>query len=256
MTVIESRRIRHLIVQLERGEELPGALLRALDEVEARAAWITGVGALESAELVLVDAKSRGYGAVRRVDTPCDVVSFAGSMARHEGAGSLRISATLARETDLGLEVYAGQLVWARAFSLELHVVAFDDVSLVRAADDRTGLARLTSPAGGAAPVVAPAQPLGAAAPLPPADAHAGPPMPIRPMRPQEDVEFYPEPGDMVTHFHFGECVIISSDGERIRLRQDRDGRVREVALTMLRIEPPTTDEATGRRHFKLARKN
>jgi hypothetical protein len=49
---------------------------------------------------------------------------------------------------------------------------------------------------------------------------------------------------------------VIDSDGDRIRLRQDRDGRVREVALTMLRIEPPTTDPETGKRHFKLGRKN
>jgi hypothetical protein len=62
--------------------------------------------------------------------------------------------------------------------------------------------------------------------------------------------------GDSVTHFHFGDCTVISSDGERIRLRQERDGRVREVSLTMLRIEPPTVDAATGRKQFRLARKN
>jgi hypothetical protein len=78
----------------------------------------------------------------------------------------------------------------------------------------------------------------------------------MRPVRPQEDVEVYPEVGDHVTHFHFGECVILSSDGDRIRLRQDRDGRVREVALTMLKIEPPTIDAESGKRHFRLLRKN
>jgi hypothetical protein len=48
---------------------------------------------------------------------------------------------------------------------------------------------------------------------------------------------------------------VISSDGDRIRLRQDKDGRVREVALAMLRIAEPTT-MADGRRHFVLGRKN
>ncbi len=56
-------------------------------------------------------------------------------------------------------------------------------------------------------------------------------------------------------HFAFGECTVIGSDGDRIRLRQDRDGRVREVALTMLRIEPPALGP-DGSRHFKLHRKN
>jgi hypothetical protein len=66
----------------------------------------------------------------------------------------------------------------------------------------------------------------------------------------------YPEPGDHVSHFHFGECVVVDSDGDRIRLRQGRDGRVREVSLTMLKIEPPTTDPETGARVFRLGRKN
>ena len=80
--------------------------------------------------------------------------------------------------------------------------------------------------------------------------------MPQRPARPRdEQPETYPEVGDRVTHFHFGECEIIGSDGDRIRLRQERDGRVREVALTMLKIDPPTTD-AEGKRHFELRRKN
>ena len=68
-------------------------------------------------------------------------------------------------------------------------------------------------------------------------------------------MDAYPEIGDAVTHFHFGDCTVISSDGDRIRLRQDKDGRVREVALAMLKITEPTT-LADGRRHFVLGRKN
>ena len=60
---------------------------------------------------------------------------------------------------------------------------------------------------------------------------------------------------DTVMHFAFGECTVIGSDGDRIRLRQDKDGRVREVALTMLRIETVTAGPS-GARHFKLHRKN
>ena len=79
--------------------------------------------------------------------------------------------------------------------------------------------------------------------------------MPQRPAKPKDDVDVYPEVGDAVMHFHFGECTVMSSDGDRIRLRQDKDGRVREVALTMLKIDPPTTAN-DGRRLFKLGRKN
>jgi hypothetical protein len=58
-----------------------------------------------------------------------------------------------------------------------------------------------------------------------------------------------------VLHFAFGECTVVSSDGDRIRLRQGREGRVLDVALTMLRIEPVDVS-ADGTRRFKLHRKN
>jgi hypothetical protein len=67
--------------------------------------------------------------------------------------------------------------------------------------------------------------------------------------------EVYPETGDSVMHFAFGECTVVSSDGDRIRLQQDKDSRVREVALAMLKIDAPVI-LADGRRHFKLGRKN
>jgi hypothetical protein len=265
MSVVESRRTRHLIIKLDRGDELPDALIRALDGAEARAGWIDGVGTLEAAEIVLVDARRTGFSGARRLDSPCDVVSLSGSLARHEGAGHLRLSATLARETDVGLEVMAGHLAWARVFSLEVHVVVFDDVTLSRALDERTGLAALvgTATSGGTAvapPALAIAAPPPGAGPTAPTERFAseghspGPPIPIRP-RPHEYADHYPEPGDLVNHFHFGDCVVIGSDGERIRLRQERDGRVREVALTMLKIES-ALDPETGKRRFRLVRKN
>jgi hypothetical protein len=58
-----------------------------------------------------------------------------------------------------------------------------------------------------------------------------------------------------VTHFHFGECTVVTSDGDRIRLRQDKEGRVLDVALTKLRIERASV-AADGTRHFRLHRKN
>ncbi|WP_437950584.1 PPC domain-containing DNA-binding protein [Sorangium sp. So ce296] len=299
MNVLEARRARHLIIRLDRGEELPAALVRALDEAEARAGWIEGIGSLEKAEIALFDQASRAYAKTRVLEGPCDVVALSGSVALQQGETSLRLSATLARESGVGLQLAAGELVWARVYGLELRVTAFDDLPLARAFDDRTGLMQLVAqptaipaiasetprlappaqaaePARAAAPPPA-AEPPRAAAPPPAAEPPRGAPpapapeparpvasvaepaavpLPQRPVRPRQEEEIYPEVGDSVTHFHFGECTVISSDGERIRLRQERDGRVREVSLTMLRIEPPTVDPATSRKHFRLARKN
>ncbi|WP_437500807.1 PPC domain-containing DNA-binding protein [Sorangium sp. So ce1099] len=310
MNVLEARRARHLIIRLDRGEELPAALVRALDEAEARAGWIEGAGSLEQAEIALFDQASRTYAKTRVLDGPCDVVALSGSIALQQGETSLRLSATLARESGVGLQLAAGELVWARVYGLELRVTAFDDLPLVRVFDDRTGLTQLTAqstalpaivgeppraapPAQATEPTRAapPAEPTRAApaqateppraappaqaaeptrAVVPPAPAAeptraapaaaavepSGVPLPQRPVRRRQEEEAYPEVGDSVTHFHFGECTVISSDGERIRLRQERDGRVREVSLTMLRIEPPTVDPATGKKQFRLARKN
>jgi predicted DNA-binding protein with PD1-like motif len=238
MNVREAHRTRHLVIRLDQGDELPGALVRALESAGARAGFLTGVGALEAASLTLPD---RG---TRRVDTPCEVLNLSGDIGQHDGAIAVRLSAVLARETDLGLSTFGGQIAWARARSLDLLVVVLDDLSLARGADAAAG----PPIAPAAAPAVAPAAP---PAPAP----GEGPALPQKPQKPQDDVEAYPEVGDKVIHFAFGEGTVIGSDGDRIQIRQDRDGRVRAVGINVLRIEPPTTGP-DGVRTFRLHRKS
>ncbi len=260
MNVKEARQARHLLIRLDRGDELPASLVRALDAAEAHSGFVTGVGSLEAATITLPDQ------GMRRIEAPTEVVALSGNIARLDGALSIRLSAVLARETDLGLATSGGQLVWARAQSLELHVVVLDDLSLTRTADPNTGLPVLegrpaprtvpapakSSPTAALEPPSPPPPPVATVAPTP-VPANEGPALPQKPQKPVEDFDNYPETGDRVIHFHFGECTVIGSEGDRIRLRQDKDGRVREVALTMLRIEAVDVD---GTRLFKLHRKN
>jgi predicted DNA-binding protein with PD1-like motif len=270
MNVVESRRIRHLVVRADRGEELPAALVRALDEAEARAGAVNGVGMLEAAEII--DASHGSPPRAHRIETPVTVAQLTGNVAIEHGTTSVRLFVTLVRESELGVETFAGELVWARALSLDLVVTAFDDLLLARMADERTGVSVLhAGPRGQVAAMRAPTPPPPASAPAPeqvharpvplaapvPGEAPQAIAAPARPARHQvEAAEVYPETGDLVSHFHFGECEVLSSDGERIRLRQEKDGRVREVSLAMLKIESPTVDPASGKRHFKLARKH
>lgn len=302
MNVRESHRTRHLVIRLDRGDELPASLVRALDEAEARSGFLTGVGVLESAVLRQADHSQR------RFDVPCEVVSLTGNVAVIDGAASVRLSAVLSRETELGLGTFGGQLLAATALSLELHVTVFDDLSLTRVADPRTGLPVLEArspgasilrpappvekapppvaedrpspppPAPRAAPPPSPPpppvalpraeihRPTPAAIPLPAAPAlHAPTPvpaapseavaLPLKPQRPKDDIENFPDVGDLVIHFTFGEATVVGSEGDRIKMRQGRDGRVLEVSLTRLRIELLAT-EADGSRRFKLHRKN
>ncbi|KYF80274.1 hypothetical protein BE11_35885, partial [Sorangium cellulosum] len=147
-----------MIIRLDRGEELPAALVRALDEAEARAGWIEGVGSLEQAEIALFDQAARAYAKTRVLEGPCDVAALSGSIALQQGETSVRLSATLTRESGVGLQLAAGELVWARVYGLELRVTVFDDLPLVRTFDERTGLMQLAAQAttlpatGGEAP--------------------------------------------------------------------------------------------------------
>lgn len=172
----------------------------------------------------------------------------------------------LARSTDAGPQLVGGRL--AQATVVSVMGQAFAGLSLERLLGELPSPATaipLPSPsqptqgsaASSAIPTQAPSQPgLGTQPGLSQASPglHATA-MPKRPERPQDSNEIYPEDGDVVTHFHFGRCVVISSDGERIRLQNEGDSKVREVALSMLKIEPPTLLD-DGRRHFELLRKH
>ena len=134
MIVREAHRTRHLDIRLDRGDELPGALVRALDEAEARSGFVTGTGTLEAA--VLRNADQTTY----RLDAPSDVVSLSGPISVLAGATSLQLSALLSRATDIGLSTFGGHLTWARARAIELHAVIFDELALARVEDAETGL--------------------------------------------------------------------------------------------------------------------
>ena len=284
MNVAESKRVRHLVLHVERGEEVPVALIRTLHDVEAKAASLTGVGIVEAIELASIDA--RGQSVIHRIDTPTLVISLAGNVAMEDGATNVHLYATLARQTELGHQTLSGHVRWARASALDLFVTVFEDLVLERLTDEQGFSAALhaqtRATAGSALRVVvaeeaprepviaAPAAPAAPVVPAKPVPGARGPEQdlkvqpttpalapPARLHKPQEDTtEVYPDVGDFVSHFQFGECEVISSDGERIRLRQIKDGRVRELALAMLKVEGPTTDPATNKRMFKLSRKN
>jgi predicted DNA-binding protein with PD1-like motif len=270
MKVMEAHRARHLVLRLDRGEELPGAIVRALEEADVRSAWLSGLGTLEAAELAVFDARQRTYAKGRRFEPGGDIVSLSGNVAQLDGSTCVRLFATLARETEAGLTVVGGELMSGRAFAVELHVTVLEDAALARVADERTG--QLTLVRGSAAPSAPSPEPR---TPAPKGGPEQSSPSivemarqavtgeqpqhlsPQRRERPREDFsEAYPEVGDMATHFHFGECKIISSDGDKIRLQQLKDLRVREVALSALRTELVSEDPETHQRAFRLLRKN
>jgi hypothetical protein len=82
--------------------------------------------------------------------------------------------------------------------------------------------------------------------------------MPLRPVRPpdrEEEEQIVPEAGDVVEHFAFGRCEVVKTDGDRLHVRLGKDGRIKEIALEMLKVSPLPLEEGQTTRHYKLARK-
>jgi hypothetical protein len=288
--VYRSDRSRHLVLRQSGGDLLPGAILEKLLDEGVACGWLRASGVLADVELRVHDARIGGLGAARLIVGPVQALVIEGAIGLVDGVPSCSLRALLSREGDAGLEVLAGEIESARAISLEVLVTALDDVALGRSFDPVAGVWLLGgsgatgshgSPraSGGAAPARAWATALAAsegsdrdvrtaaaaaAGPGAAASAPAGMKMPQKPARPQAvDVDSpVPDVGDLAEHFAFGLCDVVKSDGDRLHLRVIKDGRIKEIALEMLRVtrldstEPPTLrDDGEPRRRFKLDRK-
>jgi hypothetical protein len=77
-------------------------------------------------------------------------------------------------------------------------------------------------------------------------------PRPIRRPASSDDV-ILPEAGDVVEHFAFGRAEVVKSDGDRLHIKTSKEGRVREIAVEMLRVTP--LENEGDKRRFKLDRK-
>jgi hypothetical protein len=272
-----SERCRHLVIRVS-GGVLPDAIASRLVEEQIMGGWLRASGVIADVELRAFDAQSGRPAGTRRIAGPIQVVSLESSVGLVKGDPGFSMRAVLARESDRGLETMAGEIVRAQVLALEALVTVLEDLPLERTLDETAGL-WLVDPAAGHVPAkeTAVAVPL----PRPPQAAPAaswssaleassqverepaGPgrapglsaQIPQRPAaRPKADLDApVPEAGDIVEHFAFGACEVVKSDGDRLHVRIPKDGRIREIALEMLRVTPLDA-EGTGRR-FKLERR-
>jgi hypothetical protein len=188
-----------------------------------------------------------------------------GSITVSNGELSVSLRGLLARESDFGLQTLAGELESARAVTLELFVTALEGLSLQPIAAESEGAwqsaleaSELLARGDGER---APSGPQADRPPMPRAPQaqppRLGGPIPARPPPPRRGADLdtpFPEPGDAVDHFAFGRCDVLKSDGDRLHLKVHRDGRIREIALGMLRVSREA-DADDGRRRFKLERR-
>jgi predicted DNA-binding protein with PD1-like motif len=269
MTVAASTKSRHLVLRLPMGERLPGALLVALREHGVACGWVRASGVLDDIEL-------RGsIGApTRHITGRAHAITIEGSVGLTAGDVTVGLRAVLVHPSADGVETIAGEITSARVVALEALVTALDDVATARALDVEADVwltgelvalappapAKRETPWTDAATASSEAErppPPARRPPQTPAQAISAA-MPQRLVRAPVVVEespsfIAPEVGDTVEHFAFGACEVIKSDGERLHLKLDRDSRVKEISLEMLRVTPLPSDGP--HRRFKLDRK-
>jgi hypothetical protein len=221
------------LVTIADGENLLDALAEACGTADG---WIAGVGHVDSVEL-----RVAGEGADVRKQLRGRL-----TLAQLSGPFGGPYFATLSRHSSLGAELVAGQLLAARSAGVTatLWNAQGSVRELVDAAPPRQEAASPTEaprPASAAAPG---ASGWAAAAQAAAAD-----------LAEEDEEPTRPERGDLVRHFAFGLCEVLQDTGDRLKLRDMHGpGRIREIAVDMLEISPPT--EQNGKRVFKLSRKS
>ena len=78
---------------------------------------------------------------------------------------------------------------------------------------------------------------------------------PFKPVKPEEEEQPSPEAGDLVEHFAFGRCEVVKTDGDRLHVRLGKDGRIKEIALEMLKVTRLAPVEGATGQHYRLDRK-
>ncbi len=197
----------------------PGTdLVEGLAKLGGSEGWVQGSGYVDTVE---VRVATEGGPAVTLLRGQFNLLSINGPRA-----GPLTV--TLARLSDAGVQVVGGELVRGRSAGVTviLQPVAQHGASVAKA------------PAG--PPTWATTASASAAARAREEDEQVDDPT--------------PDAGDWVQHFAFGLCEVLTSEGDRLRIR-DVEGprRVREVSLSMLRVTGPT--DSDGKRLFQLVRR-
>jgi predicted DNA-binding protein with PD1-like motif len=242
---------RHIVLRAAPGDAFPAALIAALVAENVKRGWLRATGVLED-----VDARpllSTGDADARRVLPGAVHLLHLDASIDADGKNlELVCRGVVAFEGDRGYETLGMRIVSARIRTMEVLVTVLDDLVVARtwAAAIEASARSEPLPASGTAPVTPP-RAVGPAT----SGTVAIPPRPLRPATVDVDGPV-PEVGDTVEHFALGRGEVVKSDGDRLHVRGQKDGRIREIALEMLRVS--LLDEPAvpaGTRHFKLERR-
>jgi predicted DNA-binding protein with PD1-like motif len=265
LKIVPVERTQHLLLRFHAGDTLPDTLLKQLREQQITGGWLRLTGILADVELSAFSSEIEGPGGTKRIAGPIQAVVLDGSLGVADGGVAVDLRVVLARETDRGLETIAGQLLRARVVGLEGSMTVLEETVVPRGLDRASGVRLFHDDA-----VVAPTPRAHVeAAPSSPATPPARPSVPVaspsspsvlptpihRAAKPDDESDEgpYPQAGDLAEHFAFGACEVLKSDGDRLHLRM-KDGRIREIALEMLKVTPLPPEGGVQR--YKLSRRS
>lgn len=291
MTVTTSN-ARHVLFRIDDGARLPDALLGGLRDEVVLSGWMRASGLLHDVRIRTIGSSTvrsltgpvhaivlEGSIGLAQGDVTCGLRAV---LARETDRGLETIAGEIVEARVGALEVMVTALDDVTATrsagpsGLWLLDLANASVAAPRPAPSAPVAAApappAPSPPAPSPPAAAPAPPAVASAPVvvaeppkpapttsapKPSPTFSATAMPLRPVKPvvHEEEQAVPDAGDVVEHFAFGRCEVVKSDGDRLHLRLGKDGRIKEIALEMLRVTPlPAVDGSVGK-HFKLDRK-
>ncbi|MFO0665707.1 MAG: hypothetical protein U0174_17250 [Polyangiaceae bacterium] len=220
-------------VDLPSGERIEQALVRAA----GAGSWVRAMGTVSHVAMRVAPSESP-----RGLDGTWTLVSFDAVVAEH----SCTMHAVVSRQGAWGPELCAGELVTAEVVRVTCAVfTGKGDTAPLHdddAAEDNPWASAISASASG-----------DASERRRPASEEKKAAIPER-ARPQANFDQdFPEARDLVEHFHFGRAEVLKSDGDRLHVKVARDGRIKEIALQMLKVT--RKDDEGGVRVFKLDRK-
>lgn len=244
------------IVTISEGSDLVAAArdlgLGADGRADPARAWVRVGGPLSAVEL-----RRSGHEA-QTLDGDLLLVSM-------EGPATGPFIGLISASDALGTRMIAGEVIAALVASTTTMCILHESTNVIGPADTvGTRAAELapSSPSEQSSPALPPIAPSVPSmppreVPVPrgsaPSLSQAIPQKLVKPVTTTEE-DICPDPGDRVEHFAFGTCEVIKSDGDRLHLRLGKDGRIKEIALEMLKVTELPADGEPGRK-FKLERR-
>lgn len=114
--------------------------MRLAEEERIQAGWVRGVGSLVWIDIALHEQATRELGSRRRFRSPSELLTLEGAIARRGSSVDISLFATVARQTDNGIDLLGGRLAAAEVFACELSIEVYEDLQLSRTVDEETGL--------------------------------------------------------------------------------------------------------------------